>query len=288
VDRFQFAQFLRTRREALRPGDVGLPPGGLRRTPGLRREEVAALAGIKSDFYERLELGRVMQVAPEVVADLAKALRLHREAFVRLCRLAGFHGAVAGERYVEPGTLALLDALVDVPAWVLDDAMTVVAQNALSSAFHRVSVGQPGWRSNLVWQWFMIDSPKQLVPPHDRAVLSRALVTELRAAAAWRGEGTTPGRLVADLKETSPEFARHWEQAAVTRFEPIRFSCTHRVGLLELNLEMMVSPATGHRLLLLRPDIGTGTSVRLGRLKPDRPAEPAGEAMASRYKGPGE
>jgi transcriptional regulator with XRE-family HTH domain len=117
VDREQLADFLRRRREALQPQDVGLPKGQRRRTSGLRREEVAALAGMSTDYYSRLEQRRAPQPSTQMVAALAQALRLTLDERDHLFRLTG-HSApsrVIRSDHVSPGLMRVLDRLDDTP-----------------------------------------------------------------------------------------------------------------------------------------------------------------------------
>jgi transcriptional regulator with XRE-family HTH domain len=267
VDHDRLAEFLRTRREALRPADVGMPTGGARRKPSLRREEVAALAGMSPDRYERLERGRAAQPTTDMMADLGRALRLDRAELAEACRLAGLPPPASGGRYVEPGMMLLLDALAGTPACVLDEALTVVAQNSLAEAVLGRCAGLPGWRSNLVWHWFTDERLRARCAPERHTAFGRALAAELRALVAWHGADRPVGRLAADLRTASEQFARQWTAAPIAPFEPVRLSIGHAdAGLLELSGELAVSASTGHRLLVLRPLPGTLTVVRLRQL----------------------
>src|SRR5262245_51794077 len=122
MDRAQLADFLRTRRARLTPPDVGLPHGERRRTPGLRREEVARLAGMSVDYYVRLEQGRGPRPSRQILNALGRALMLTTDERAHLFHLAGDAPApAAGPRTDVPdGVLGLLGALPDVPAYVLD------------------------------------------------------------------------------------------------------------------------------------------------------------------------
>jgi transcriptional regulator with XRE-family HTH domain len=130
----ELGEFLRTRRQALRPADVGLAPGGRRRTPGLRREEIALLANVTVDYYERLEQSRAGHPSETLLAGIARALRLSVDERDYLYRLAGYRPPAtnAVSSYVEPAMMFLLDALTTVPAHVINDLTTILAQNSLS------------------------------------------------------------------------------------------------------------------------------------------------------------
>ncbi|MGW7003813.1 helix-turn-helix domain-containing protein, partial [Streptomyces sp. NPDC054933] len=123
MDKVELAHFLRRRRELLQPTDVGVPPGARRRTPGLRRYEVAQLAGMSPDYYIRLEQGRGPQPSAQMLTALARALRLSIDERDHLFHLAGHHAppAFGADDHVSPGLLRLLDALTELPAQVVSD-----------------------------------------------------------------------------------------------------------------------------------------------------------------------
>jgi transcriptional regulator with XRE-family HTH domain len=134
MDRTGLADFLRRRREGLRPADVGLSPGARRRTPGLRREEVAALAALSVDYYGRLEQARGPHPSVQALTSLARALRLSDDERDHLFRLAGHEAPSrrAGTRHVRPGVLLVLDRLADAAAFVVSDLGETLVQNELA------------------------------------------------------------------------------------------------------------------------------------------------------------
>ena len=134
IDRAELADFLRRSRERIGPASVGLPPRGRRRTPGLRREDVAQMAGISVDYYARLEQQRGARPSEQVISALAGALRLTQDESDYLHRLAGYRtwGRSTSARRVSPGLLLVLDRLVDAPAQVLSDSGQVLARNAMA------------------------------------------------------------------------------------------------------------------------------------------------------------
>src|SRR3954447_327783 len=127
----ELAACLRTWRDRLSPADVGLPAGGRRRAPGLRREELAQLAGLSVDYLARLEQGRASAPSPSVLAPLARALRLSEDERAHLFRVAGHAPPGAGEidRRITPGVQRVLDRLADVPVLVTDAAWEMIAMN---------------------------------------------------------------------------------------------------------------------------------------------------------------
>ncbi len=181
----ELGNFLRQRRDALTPEQVGLPPGGRRRAPGLRRDEVAALAHMSVTYYERLEQGRGPQPSAAMLAGLARALRLSGDERDHLYRLVGQAPPVAAdsEGYVDPGLLAVLRAVeATTPGYIADDLGTVVAQNALSLALFGRFAGRPGWEGNLVWRGFTSPRWRSLLEPESQhEQTGRAYVADLRA-----------------------------------------------------------------------------------------------------------
>ncbi|WP_331857330.1 helix-turn-helix domain-containing protein [Amycolatopsis thermoflava] len=136
MERNELADFLRRRRALLQPGDVGVPSGGRRRTPGLRRFEVAQLAGMSPDYYARLEQGRGPRPSAAVLTALTRALRLTVDERDHLFRLAGHQAPprTGGDEHVSRGLLRLLDGLTGLPALIATDLNVVLAQNAMADA----------------------------------------------------------------------------------------------------------------------------------------------------------
>src|SRR4051812_45417648 len=146
----------RAGRDRLTPAEVGLPAGGTRRAPGLRREEVAQLAGLSVDYLARLEQGRATNPSPSVLAPLARALRLSNEERDHLYRVAGQAAPADGsmDRHLTPGVQRMLDRLADVPVMVVDAAWTVVAANALATALVGDMSGETERERNVAWRHF--------------------------------------------------------------------------------------------------------------------------------------
>jgi transcriptional regulator with XRE-family HTH domain len=256
--------FLRARREALRPADVGLVAGGRRRTPGLRRAEVALLANVSVDYYERLEQSRNAHPSQAMLASLARALRLSVDERDHLYRLAGcsppLTGATGG--YVDPAMMFLLDALTTVPAHVMDDLTTILAQNRLSQAL----LGS--WKlgderaGNVTWRWFTDPASRALNITEEHEVIGRGYVADLRAATARRGGDAVADCLIADLLRTSVEFGRYWDDMAVEPLRSTRKQLIHpHAGALDVQCDVVLSSTTGYRLVIFRPQPGSTTSA---------------------------
>lgn len=153
MDRAELANFLRRRRSRLTPADVGLPVSARRRTPGLRRDEVAGLAGMSTDYYTRMEQARSPHPSTQLLAALARALRLTTDERDYLYRLAG-HPAPAeyeANRHLGAGLLHLLSRLDDTPAFVVSDLDEVLVQNAMAVALMGDVSSRAGLERNFTW-----------------------------------------------------------------------------------------------------------------------------------------
>ncbi|GAA1266571.1 DNA-binding protein [Planotetraspora silvatica] len=255
--------FLRARREALRPADVGLVPGGRRRTPGLRRSEVALLADVSVDYYERLEQSRNAKPSKALLASLARALRLSVDERDYLYELAGHPpprtGATGG--YVDPAMMFLLDALTTVPAHIVDDLATVLAQNRLSRALIGPWAHGDERAGNVTWRWFTDPTSRALNVPEEHEAIGRGYAADLRAAGAHRGQDAVSDRLIADLIEASEEFCRYWDDMEVIPLRSTRKTLIHpQAGQLDVQCDFVLSSTTGQRLVIFRPQPGSATA----------------------------
>ncbi|MFD9390622.1 helix-turn-helix transcriptional regulator [Streptomyces sp. NPDC060000] len=270
MNRAELADFLRRGRARLTPPDVGLTLGVRRRTPGLRREEVAQLAGMSVDYYTRLEQRRGPRPSRQMLTALARALRLTDDERDHLFHLTGEEPPrrETASVHVLPGLMLILDRLHDTPAQVVTDCGEVLAQNAMARALTRDVLSRPRRERNLVRLHFLYPAARCLFPEEDRPHLARAHVASLRAVAAARPDDPEPAALVAELRASSEEFARLWDEHEVS----VRHKATKRfqhplVGLLELDCEVMLSHEH-HQLLIIhtaRP--GTDAHERLQLLR---------------------
>ncbi|MDR7277778.1 helix-turn-helix transcriptional regulator [Catenuloplanes atrovinosus] len=261
----ELGDFLRRRRDALTPREAGLPDGGRRRAPGLRRDEVAALAHLSVTYYERLEQGRGPHPSAATLSALCGALRLTGDRREHLFRLAGQAAPPCPDPdgTPDPGLLSLLHANPLTPGYLSDDLGTVLAQNTLNVALFGTFTGLPGWAGNLVWRWFTSPAWRELLEPgQDHAETARAYVTDLRAVAAQRGHDEAAVAIVTDLRAASAEFARMWDEHDVSALH----CSAKRVNGLHLDCVVVTSPHSRQRLLLLHPVPGTGTEQRLAAL----------------------
>lgn len=270
MDRDQLGNFLRTRRERVRPEDIGLPAGRHRRTPGLRREEVAHLAGMSVDYYTRLEQARGPRPSRQVLSALSRALQLTDAEHAHLLHLAGESPLppTGMSREVPVGVLRLLDRLDDAAGLVLSAARDVLAWNSLAAAvFGDLSV-VPEAERNLVWMTF-VGSPVQNCVQHvDRTEYARETAAELRAAAARYPADARLRTLIARLRQRSPDFAAVWDTHDVAGPTRCRKELVHvAVGRLDLEQEVLLIPEHDQRLVLLTAAPGSPSYEALQMLK---------------------
>ncbi|GAA1787914.1 helix-turn-helix transcriptional regulator [Actinomadura chokoriensis] len=270
MNRRDLADFLRRSRERLRPADVGLAPGPRRRTPGLRREEVSQLAGMSADYYMRLEQARSPQPSVQVLAALARALRLTGDERDHLYVLAGHRppvGPFAGE-HVRPGLLYLLDRLDETPAQIIGDLGDLLAQNAMAESLFGCVCTVEGPDRNIIWRWFTDPFVRAAYPPEEHEHYSRLHVADLRAAVTRRGADEPAQVLVRRLREASGEFARPWDLHEVAVRRTSRMRVLHpEVGPIEFDAEVLLTPAEDQRLVVFTPPPGTAASDALALLR---------------------
>jgi transcriptional regulator with XRE-family HTH domain len=269
-NRVELANFLRNRREATSPADLGLPTYGRRRTPGLRRDEVAELASISRTYYERLEQQRGPQPSPTVLAAIARSLRLSVEEREHLYLLAG-HAPPVQDSWpvdVDPGLVVTMESLNPTTiAAISDDLGTVLLQNGLSAEIFGDIAGV-GEASNLVWRWFTDRTWRaSWAPEHTHDETASGLVADLRAVAAQRGYDANTAHFVAKLRAASNEFDRLWDQHEVSRLRPRLEVLRHpRVGVLTLECGVVQGHLPGQRLILFRAEPGTPAVGQLAAL----------------------
>ncbi|MFE0762429.1 helix-turn-helix transcriptional regulator [Streptomyces smyrnaeus] len=270
TDRAELGRFLRARREALRPADVGLVPGGRRRTPGLRREEVAMLASMSTDYYERLEQARGVNPSETLLAALARALRLSTDERDHLYAVAGYQPpqGLSHDGYADPGLMHILDSLKDTPAQIVDGLGTVVIQNPMAIALLGPLVDRPGHEDNGAWLWFMRPALRGVYAEEEHEAIGRTIVADLRASVFRHGHHPCGQALVDELCNGSKEFAALWDLGEVATVRSTRKSVLHsQAGRLDLQCDVVLSPVTSKRLFLYRPQPGTETAERLEFLR---------------------
>jgi transcriptional regulator with XRE-family HTH domain len=206
----ELGQFLRTRRERLGPADAGLDPGRRRRTPGLRREEVAQLAGVSATWYTWLEQGRPVRASAEVLDRLGRVLRLdpaeHRHLFV-LARGHPPADPLESPAVVDARLQAVLDAL-PYPAYAATNGWTVVAWNRAARVVFADYEALSGRERNIVWMAFTDPGHRSMAVNWEEQ--ARSTLALFRATTAQNVGEDWHKRFVAELAERSPEFRAWW------------------------------------------------------------------------------
>jgi transcriptional regulator with XRE-family HTH domain len=254
MDRRALADFLRRRREALQPQEVGLPAGQRRRTRGLRREEVAALAAMSTDYYTRLEQQRGPQPSEQMLASLARALRLTNDERDYLFQIAGHSAptAAAAATHVAPALLRVLDRLSDTPALILSNLGETLVQNKMADALFGDKSAHTGLARSEIYRWFTDPAERLRYPEHDRDRQSRAQVANLRAAYGSMGPRSRAGELARALQKASPEFAALWERHEVARrFEDHKTLIHPELGPIEVDCQVLFTEDQSQALLVL-------------------------------------
>jgi transcriptional regulator with XRE-family HTH domain len=266
VERNELADFLRRRRALLQPENVGVPAGGRRRTPGLRRFEVAQLAGMSPDYYARLEQGRGPQPSVTMLTALARALRLTIDERDHLFRLAGHHAPprTGGDEHLSRGLLRLLDGLPGLPALIASDLNVVLAQNPMADALVGARTPVRGLARSCTYRWFTDPELRRRHPPEDHEHESRAQVDDLRATLAARPADPLAGKLIGALRAESAEFAALWAQHDVAVRRSDRKRILHpAVGLIELDFDILATARQDQRLIVYSPAPGSAAVSQL-------------------------
>jgi transcriptional regulator with XRE-family HTH domain len=270
MDREALADFLRRGRDRLQPADVGIAPGPRRRTPGLRRDDVANLAGISTDYLTRLEQARGPHPSDQVLSALARALRLTDDERDHLFHLAGQQPPRVRRTttHVRPSLLYVLDALTGAPAFVVDDLNAVLVQNPLSRTLFGDASGYRGLERSVTYRWFTGTGHRAHFPEEDHPRHSRIYVADLRATWARRRGDADVEELVAALLETGDEFRELWEQHEVAVKRALTKRVVHPlVGVMDLDCETMLTPDGTQMLVLLTARPGTEARAQLDVLR---------------------
>jgi transcriptional regulator with XRE-family HTH domain len=286
--RSEIATFLRVRRTRLQPEDVGLTRGRRRRTPGLRREEVAALAGVSTEWYTWLEQAREVHPSAETLRRISAALGLEPGESQHLLTLAGYglsengNGA-ARPSGVSPGIQRLLDELGVCPAWVYGERYDVLAWNEAASVLHGGFDSMQGIERNGLYQLYLSPRMRQMLV--DWELHGRDCVAKLRAAYARHVEDPWFNELITLLRARSPEFAEWWNDHEVQLFQDGRKAYDHpEVGRLTFDYTVFdvvdEGPASLHLITYL-PAPGTDTREKMELLLSASPSRSGELAVLS-------
>ncbi len=266
--RRELAEFLSSRRRQMAPGTVGLPVGGNRRTPGLRREEIALLAGVSHTWYTWLEQGRDIRPSRQVVDALARTLRMTPAEHEYVLRLTGHGGAVpAGVAEGMPAHVQrLLDALGPSPAYAITAGWTIVGWNRAYQRLYPGVAVVPAAERNLLWLVFTDPAVRDLLG--DWTTDSRRFLTQFRAEVGPRLADPEVVDLVARLEAASPHFRAGWASHDVDRFSSSERRFEHpQVGTLLLEHHQLTpADAPGLQLVVYTAAEGGDAADRLARL----------------------
>ncbi len=266
----EFAKVLRVWRDRLTPQEVGLPPGTGRRTPGLRREELSALAGVSVEYLVRLEQGRARNPSPQLLGALARALRLTDSERDHLYRVAGVAppSPRVVSKHIGPGVQRMLDRLADVPMGVFSAAWDLLWCNPMWVALTGDLSAQPDLDRNVVWRHFM-KAPSVIDFDEAHAEeFSDDLTADLREAAGRYPDDATLGNLITRLQVESPDFARRWRHAHVARHRSSTKTATCTpVGPITIDCDVLTVPGTDLRIVMYTAAPNSEAAFKLELLK---------------------
>ncbi|MFI7497591.1 helix-turn-helix transcriptional regulator [Streptomyces sp. NPDC049687] len=260
----EFGRTVRRWRDRVSPDAAGLPSGGHRRAPGLRREELAMLAGISVDYVTRLEQGRAVNPSEQVVEALGRALRLSTAEREHLFHSAGLvppgHGTVPA--YIAPSVHRMLDRLTGTPVAVSDASWTLLLANPL----HTALMGERhGRERNGAWRTFLGSGESRVRHTRQsREAMEAAVVGDLRAAASRYPADQRLRRLIAELRAHSARFAELWESGAVGHHEASLKTVEHpQVGPVTLDCDVLSVAGSDLRIMIYTAEPGSQDAERL-------------------------
>lgn len=266
MDRPELADFLRSRREAIQPEDVGLPRGPRRRAEGLRREEVAYLSGVSSDYYSRIEQQRGPVPSEQILAAIARGLHLTIDERDHIFRLAGHAVPYRNSRadHLNAGMMRVLDRMEDTPAQVENYLGVTLKQTRLAVALLGDQTSYTGLGRSRVYRWFTDPAERHLLLEEDHPAHSRTLTALLAAAYAKVGDGSPAGEIVRSLHRASPEFNDIWSTHPIVGpyCEPKRLRHPE-IGLIELYGQTLIDPDQSQALMIFTATPGTESYEKL-------------------------
>lgn len=266
----ELADTLKSWRARVTPEQVGLPAGAGRRTPGLRREELAALAGISVDYIVRLEQGRASNPSPQLLGALARALRLDDRERDHLYRVAGVAPPADGlvPRHITPGVQRILDRLGDTPIGVFTAAWEILAWNPLWVALTGDPSSRTGLDRFLPWRHFVVGEGAMEYDDDHAEEFSSDLVADLRTAVGRYPADPRLAQLVSRLRAESPEFARRWSQTRVAEHRSSRKTArSTAAGPITVDCDVLSVPGSDLRIVVYTAVPGSDDASRLDLLR---------------------
>lgn len=256
-------------RDRTSPQDIGLPTGGVRRAPGLRREELAQLAGLSVDYIVRLERGRATSPSAQVLASLSRALRLSEAERDHLFRLAGQAPPAVGHisQHIPPSVQRLLDQLRHTPLSVHDAAWNIISWNPLWAAL----IGDPsawqGKERNIVWRHFTGQATRVTHTPAQQVQFETALVSDLRSSTARYPHDKPLRALIADLRQVSDRFSDLWAAHTVGYHTTDHKTVHHpNLGPVTVDCDTLTVPGSDLRIAACTAPPDTTTSEQFALL----------------------
>lgn len=274
MNRTELGGVLRRARSRLSPQDVGLPVGGRRRVLGLRREEVAMLAGVSVDYVVRLEQGRGTRPSVQVLSALARALRLDDDERNELFLLAGSAPPTPGtvDELIRPSVQRLIDRLADLPVLALSAKGDILAWNELAAALLGDWSAVPREERNIIWQRFLPDADHGVgrvsMSDEERAATDAQSVATLRATAAKYPVDPGVRRLVATLRRRSPRFAQLWDEGGAAPWRSNRKTIEHpSLGRVTFDCDSLHLPDSDQTLIVYSAEPGSPGAEALALLR---------------------
>jgi transcriptional regulator with XRE-family HTH domain len=268
MDSWEFGRTVRRWRDRVQPTAVGVPIGGRRRAAGLRREELAGLAGISVDYLTRLEQGRATSPSVQVVEALARALRVSDAERDLIFRLAGHatpgHDVVSSR--ITPSVQRLLDRLANTPVAVFDATWALIVANAPYDALMGQTTSWRGIERNSVWRHLVGPGSRAVQTREEQTELETRLVADLRLTAARYPADQRLKQLIRDLVAQSPRFVKLWESGAL---EPHQDVGRHKVidhpdvGHITVDCDTLIVAADDLRIMIYTAEPDTEDADRL-------------------------
>jgi len=270
AQRTELGAALRAWRDRILPEEVGLRGGGRRRSPGLRREELAGLAGVSVDYLVRLEQGRASNPSAQVLASLARALRLSDSERDLLYVCAGVvpPSSRVLSRHISPGLHRILDRLGDTPVGVFTASWELVSANPLWQALFAEPQRPPGRERNLIWRFFVHEQSAIARDDEEYARFARTMVADLRKAAVRYTDDRDLQAMVAELRARSDWFAQLWGAYAVGRQVSDRKTIlSPTVGPVTVDCDVLTAPDTDLRIVVYTARPGSEDAGKLDLLR---------------------
>ncbi|MGH3358147.1 MAG: helix-turn-helix domain-containing protein [Nocardioidaceae bacterium] len=268
--RSELGPALRAWRDRLTPSAVGLRSAGARRAAGLRREELAALAGLSVDYVTRLEQGRATNPSTQVLSSLSRSLQLTYDERDYLYGLAGQARPRAGviDAHLTPGVQRLLARLEEFPVGVHDPAWNIVAWNPLWAALTGEPSGEPGRARNIAWRHFTGGAARVVTDDDGWRAMEATIVADLRAAQGRYPHDTDLGALIADLRTVSTRFAELWDSRLVAAHVAARKTFDHpSIGRVTLDCDVLTVHQSDLRVVAYSAEPGSEDAQKLDLLR---------------------